>query len=79
MAITGMSKKLCAGVMLDRLNPCRFRFKPKNTLQGHTTVRVLEQSHCEIALADTRADARREDSTAIYLRCYTPKRAPWQQ
>ena len=36
MAITGISKKLYAGVMLDRLNPCRFRFKPKNTLQQGT-------------------------------------------
>jgi len=31
--ITGMSKKLCAGVMLDRLSPCRFGVNPKKALQ----------------------------------------------
>ena len=51
----------------------------KNLAAGHITVRVLEQSHCEIALADAGADARRKDSTAIYLRCYVPKRTVWKQ
>ena len=79
MPITGMSKNFALVSCSADSALAVSASTRKNLAAGHITVRILEQSHCEIALADAEADARRKGVSAIYLRYQAPERANFKR